>query len=145
MLIRRQLEQEDVKLVKKEQYDVGQWVVYALSEYERKKRDAESGNLTIDKYSPTWSMPCKVVQVKDKALEVVHIGAPDYIRQVPISGCRLLEGPVPEALAKLNVELIKKYEPRFIRYRDVHKDQAASRSWNQIVEEAQVRQHKRQR
>lgn len=80
----------------------GDFVIYALSQAEI---DARSTSATSSKYLPRWSLPSKVIAVKDKQIKVVeYISGKD--RLVPISECRILPTDIPDPLLRLNWEHI---------------------------------------
>eukprot|EP01053_Blabericola_migrator_P009418 Blabericola_migrator_1__9417@NODE_5095_length_876_cov_6_126082_g3230_i0_p1_GENE_NODE_5095_length_876_cov_6_126082_g3230_i0NODE_5095_length_876_cov_6_126082_g3230_i0_p1_ORF_typecomplete_len106_score22_17_NODE_5095_length_876_cov_6_126082_g3230_i037354 len=56
-------------------------------------------------------LPCKVVKVKDRALEVTPIGDPLTVRKVPITKAKKLESHVPSTLEPLLMDQISRELP----------------------------------
>jgi hypothetical protein len=110
ILIRSSLIQDKAMIVESPKYVIDDWIVYYLSKYERSKVAANNDE-ALTKYSPSWSLPCRVIQVKDKVLIVREMGLPDHERQVPIAQVKLLKPIVPEPLAELNLKLLKLCAP----------------------------------
>ncbi len=98
------------------------------------------------KYSPVWSLLCRVIQVKDKVLVVAAMGLSDYHREVPIAQVKALKKEFPEPLAELNLKLLQVTDSTFIR-RPVgwfSSSAGASRKLSDIVDDA-FRMRKRPR
>lgn len=73
-------EERQLRLVEAD-VKVGDWIVFWLSDYERSLSSREG----LTKYSPKWSLPAKVSQVKDKTVIVKLWGDLDCERQVPVA------------------------------------------------------------
>ena len=73
-MIRAQLLEGRMKLEEKEDFAVGDIVVYILSEYER-KHDRPSAS-TSDAYTPRWSLPSRVVEVNPHTVMCQPFGCP---------------------------------------------------------------------
>eukprot|EP00922_Rhytidocystis_sp_ex-Travisia-forbesii_P011004 GHVS01016129.1.p1 GENE.GHVS01016129.1~~GHVS01016129.1.p1 ORF type:complete len:176 (+),score=10.23 GHVS01016129.1:557-1084(+) len=86
-------------------FSIGDVVVYHQSDYEMGAHRRVAGLTYRESYDTRWSLPCEVVRVKDKALEVKLLcGDQDKekIRQVPVVRCRKI-GParIPESLLNM--------------------------------------------
>eukprot|EP01071_Lankesteria_metandrocarpae_P011822 Lankesteria_metandrocarpae@DN5471_c1_g3_i3.p1 len=110
----------------------GDWLVYELSDAEAKKADhpvsASSSFLSV------MSLPCKVVQVRDKMLVVQMLGMPSHRRDVPVAVCRKLKYDVPKSLQRVAVDMIKFEVPKVptaISIRNVARGPASS--WQEVV------------
>ena len=89
------------------------WVVHPLSQYEL---SIQADMLKSSrKYCGRWSLPCKVLEVKDRVAIVSPLGDPLRVRQVPIAQLKLLEKEVPRSLEPLLVEQITKEMPAIDR------------------------------
>eukprot|EP00921_Rhytidocystis_pertsovi_P020260 GHVQ01032158.1.p2 GENE.GHVQ01032158.1~~GHVQ01032158.1.p2 ORF type:complete len:158 (-),score=13.67 GHVQ01032158.1:68-541(-) len=89
--------------------EIGQFVIYPLSSAERQSVATTAGE-TVSKYSPSWSLPSKVLLVKDKQLEVVEY-ATGKVRKVPLTQVRKLPVDIPEPLKQLNWQHIIHHLP----------------------------------
>jgi len=99
-LIREVLKSErDPQLVAKP-IKVGDWIVYWLSNYE-KLRDLSNNELL--KYSPNWSLPAKVLELRSSTVTVQNWGT-KRLRQVPLTFVRVLQGTVPVSLREINMK-----------------------------------------
>lgn len=114
LILKSELVARDVELTDVPQFKVGQWVVFYLSDYEKTKTTGKEG-ITSFKYSPSWSLPCRVIEVKDKVLIVAEMGLLGYHRQVPITQVKALKEKIPEPLAELNLKLLEVAAPLFMR------------------------------
>ena len=126
---------------------VGDWIVYLRSEYERNKakEDSESGT-AANKYSAIWSLPAKVTKVNNKVVHVTELGRSVEPRQVPLTQIKILQGPVPPTLAKLNIAHIQKENPRFVKARVIFEAlNKQPSSWEEIIQRATQGLGKRQR
>eukprot|EP00923_Selenidium_pygospionis_P058214 GHVN01102170.1.p1 GENE.GHVN01102170.1~~GHVN01102170.1.p1 ORF type:complete len:118 (-),score=6.41 GHVN01102170.1:39-392(-) len=80
---------------------VGAIVSYRLSDYERK---AHNSHVTGEnKYSPWWSLPCRVVESRQGRVVVKPLWARGPNRQVPITQLRELSSPIPRELREATV------------------------------------------
>lgn len=86
---------------------VGDFVIYPLSDYEKGNAVQASSCLS---YSPDWSLPCRVQQVKDKQLVVAEYGT-NRNRRVPQSQVKLVPQDLPPGLAELNWSHIQHHLP----------------------------------
>jgi len=139
-LIRSRLNLEDQLKIKEHVVSVkcGDWVVFVLSEYEKKQTLANDDKLIAHKFSAGWSLPAKVIKVKDKICSVQVLGRNQEPRQVPLSQVRKLEGPVPPTLIQINVNHIKRENPRFIKAKVVKRYlPERGKSWGEVVLESQ--------
>lgn len=117
----------------------GDWVVFTLSEYERKTTKANDREPKVHKFLAGWSLPAKVVKVKDKVCYVQELGKTQEPRQVPLSQTRKLEGPIPPTLVQININHIKRENPRFVKAKVVKRMLPDSgKSWEDVVNESQV-------
>lgn len=126
---------------------IGDWVVFVYSDYEQSKKSRGTDALTAgNKYSPSWSLPAKVVRISDKVCHVTELGRDIEPRQVPMTQITKLEGPVPPTLARLNIAHIQKDNPRFVRARVIQQALSGQPStWDDIVREATLGVKKRAR
>ena len=117
----------------KEKVEVGDWITYYLSDYEK-------GVLSTDpistKYKANWSLPALVKALKDKAIVVLPWGAGTTERQVPLAQVKKLTGTVPAPLAEENILLLEKYQPRVLRHWALKKNAPplAAPEWSAIIE-----------
>jgi hypothetical protein len=112
----------------------GDWVVYHLSAYE--KGTLETGNLN-EKSKAGWSLPAKILSVKDKVCELLPWGARATGRQVPLALVRKLEGTLPAVLAAANVGLLEKVQPRTIRHWALDPEvKEPSVTWTDVISKA---------
>jgi hypothetical protein len=120
-----------------EAVEIGDWVIYYLSTYEK---GVLSEDLLSAKYKPNWSLPARVTSLKDKAITVLPWGAGTTERQVPLAQVRKLTGTVPAVLVADNLRLLEKYQPRAIRHWALRKGapQVAAPSWDELTAEAVV-------
>lgn len=102
--------------------NIGSWVVYPLTPLERKGPHMDNlDNITeYDKrgpfkWSPTWSLPAKVIQIQDNVAFVRDLGIDRKLRQMPFSKLRVLPTRLPSALQDLNLRLIEATCPQRLR------------------------------
>lgn len=96
------LKDEHLRLTR-DKIKIGDWIVYLITDAERPS--------IHDKYSMSWSLPAKVVELKDKACVVLEwlVAKP---RQVPLAHVRKLQGEVPASLQPLNYRALTKELPK---------------------------------
>eukprot|EP00914_Ancora_sagittata_P012686 GHVO01024404.1.p1 GENE.GHVO01024404.1~~GHVO01024404.1.p1 ORF type:complete len:165 (+),score=7.08 GHVO01024404.1:614-1108(+) len=122
------LSPNDVKL--------GDLVVYQLSEYERRK-DQHEKDLDRIKYTPSWSLPCRVMKVQDQALVVKHLWGPEGERSVPRVRIQILGEDVPKLLTDVNLRAIERSAPIWnVRHAKHALANPGQQSWDSIVENA---------
>jgi RNase H-like domain found in reverse transcriptase/Reverse transcriptase (RNA-dependent DNA polymerase)/Integrase zinc binding domain/Integrase core domain len=116
---------------------VGTWVVFPLGEHESKF--VSHPHVTNDKYSPKWSLPAKVLQVKEAALTVATLGCPERTRDVPRAACRKLKYDVPASLVNLALETLNYEAPRYAKAFVIPRGgpSARPRSWHDLLDERQ--------
>ena len=107
---------QNVELQGKETLEEGDIVVYYLSQYEKQN---ESRFVESKSYTLAWSTPQRVVEVKDKIVRLVPLGAgrSSPPRQVPVSLVKKLQTSIPESLVPLSLkqlEIRKPYRPNEI-------------------------------
>lgn len=143
-LVRRNVQDSGLKEVD-ESIAVGDWVIFYQSPYEKSKDAAKP--LLADKYLASWSLPAKVLRIADKVIHCCLLGIPVWVRQVPVNQVRVLKGPVPHTLAKLNQELLEKdsVAPGFVRHRQVVPQPVGASSWTEVIEEVVSQRKKRLR
>eukprot|EP00916_Digyalum_oweni_P009873 GHVL01016630.1.p1 GENE.GHVL01016630.1~~GHVL01016630.1.p1 ORF type:complete len:169 (-),score=6.04 GHVL01016630.1:253-759(-) len=111
---------------------VGSWVVFPLSGYEKSKQDE-----TSLKYAVGWSLPHKVVIMKDKALHCQMWGDPSRIRQVPLNSVRKLEGQMSSSIANLNEELLERWKPNSVKQNHSSSSKQCNKgqrtTWNELL------------
>lgn len=97
VLYRGLLEQQsDGKLTKLTEFQIGDWIVYQLSDYEK----ASEGDTS--KFAANWSLPAKIKQIKEGAV-VVQTWQDSEV-QVPNSKVYKLQGDVHPLLQQLNMK-----------------------------------------
>lgn len=142
-LLKAQLDREEYKLSKSSDIQVGDWVVYYLSKYEKKATTLESNS---PKYSPSWSLPAKVVAVKSTYVQVQNWGSHGLPRQVPLTQVRKLSGNLPPSLQQLTLELMSVDHPQSVRPKFVNKPvYKDGSSWNSVLDNANANEKKRPR
>ena len=133
-MILEKLIQENRELTESlNEFEVGKWVVYPLGEHERQyATHPVSSNL---KYSPQWSLPAKITQLKNNALTVAVLGCPMRTRDVAKQACRLLKYDIPQSLVKLALETIDYEAPRYPLAVKVTSEgpNAKRRTWDQLI------------
>lgn len=78
-IYRYKLLSENLKIIKSDRLiEKGEWIIYPLSDYEKIKTDGVN-----HKFSPNWSLPSKVIEVKNETAVVQLWGG--GLRQVPLS------------------------------------------------------------
>lgn len=105
-----QLRRESPGLMKETKFCVGDWIVYWRGNH-RHLEDVTTEQVVSNKFSSEWSLPARVVEVKDKVLMVHPWGRPNTRHQVPITKLRILQGEVPPSLQLLNLRLLEIEEP----------------------------------
>ena len=85
----------------------GDWVVYWLSDYER-GRELRGRDTS---YNAKWSLPARVLKVRDKQCTVICWGGDKSQRDVPIAHVRILEGGVPATLIEANYKALEVENP----------------------------------
>ena len=145
LLIHDELIARDISLMDSPTFVPGQWIAYYLSGYERSKVHNVESQTSL-KYSPTWSLPCRIAQVKDNVLIVHEMGLKGFERQVPISQVKLLKSEIPEPLAEVNLKLLETAAPVYTRRCSPRSkgDVAATQQLDDLIEEA-FRNRKRRR
>lgn len=142
-LLKSVLQKEEYRLIPREKFKLGDWVVFFRSQYEKSVSTPEGASL---KYSPLWSLPAKVIDVRPGVLLVQEWGTYGRPRQVPMAHVRLLTGPVPLSLQTLNMQLLEVDHPRVVRPKFV--DLASSSptaTWNDFLTQKAQRVRKRPR
>lgn len=90
-------------IIKVTNFKVDESIIYLLSDYENRK------NNEMTKYSTLWSLPAKIVEVKDKV--VVVKTWKETLRQVPFIQIYKLRGSVNPLLEDLNYKEISRLLP----------------------------------
>eukprot|EP01071_Lankesteria_metandrocarpae_P012352 Lankesteria_metandrocarpae@DN5742_c0_g1_i1.p1 len=111
-LLRQQLANTIRGIGKTTNIKVGGWIVYYLSAAELRAEHYGEGML---KYTPHWSLPAKVIEVKDTTTVVQDWGQPNERRQLPLAHVRSLEGPVPLSLQQLALQMLEYKTPHALR------------------------------
>ena len=89
---------------------IGDWLVYELSSEEaRHHSHPVSSSMSM---SAHMSLPCKVLEIRDKMLLVAMLGMPQHRRDVPVALCRKLKTEIPVSLQKVALEQIQFEAPR---------------------------------
>eukprot|EP00922_Rhytidocystis_sp_ex-Travisia-forbesii_P012047 GHVS01018047.1.p1 GENE.GHVS01018047.1~~GHVS01018047.1.p1 ORF type:complete len:169 (+),score=10.30 GHVS01018047.1:360-866(+) len=89
---------------------VGDLVVHHKSAYQLRSELLES---ECKKYTLDWSLPCKVVEVRDKAVTVSScLRVAGEMRSVPLAMCRKLTIDLPESLLPMTYESLGVVKPR---------------------------------
>jgi hypothetical protein len=128
---------------KEKQVKVGDWVVFILSDYEKKCITLFSKSPNAEAHTTNWSLPAKVVEVKDKALVCHVMGRPYDVRQVSSSSVKVLSGMIPSTLVNLNLEMIDKDTPVRTKTPD-DAPSATKMSWKDFMDYVERRPKKRQ-
>jgi hypothetical protein len=121
--------QQDLKVIPPLSYAIGDWVVYLLPNYERKVKE----NLAT-KFTKIWSLPAKIVAVKDKVLDVAEWPGRKII-QVPLSKVRILQGSVPESLREVNLMQLESHLAPVLRNIPKRKN-VPSTPWSEFLQDA---------
>eukprot|EP00921_Rhytidocystis_pertsovi_P026402 GHVQ01042596.1.p1 GENE.GHVQ01042596.1~~GHVQ01042596.1.p1 ORF type:complete len:311 (-),score=25.49 GHVQ01042596.1:43-900(-) len=87
---------------------VGDFVLFPLSPHDVQTDSIAGVSL---KYQPRWSLPAKILAVKDKQLEVAEY-VTGRIRKAPVAQCQKLPVDIPESLKQLNWQHIVHHLPR---------------------------------
>ncbi len=91
----------------------GDWIQFKLGDYESDSHFGSAKITTTKKFQPKWSIPAKVIEVRDLQLKVQLLGKPDEIcRLIPISQVRRLPCEIPASLAQLHMKNIEIEMPR---------------------------------
>lgn len=142
-LLKAQLDRENYKVVQSDNIQVGDWVVYLQSKYEKKVTSPEGTNI---KYSPLWSLPAKVTQVKPTIIYARNWGTSDEPRQIPKTQVYKLEGNLPPSLQQLTLRLLEYDSPRAVVPRMVPKHGSLPvQTWSDLLENVEVSNPKRLR
>eukprot|EP01071_Lankesteria_metandrocarpae_P015181 Lankesteria_metandrocarpae@DN9407_c0_g1_i1.p1 len=98
---------EAVTLTRPQDIRVGDWVVYWLSNYERAKNVETIEGRRFLKYTPQWSAPVRVVEVKDQAVVLELLDEHHKYRQTPLRLVRKVTGEIPKSLQPLMVRQLQ--------------------------------------
>lgn len=98
------------RLVEPEKYQEGDLVVTMLPE--AKRGQGYDGTGLGRAYTASWSLPARVMKVKDGQLQVMYYGK-GTMALVPIRQCRRLEGEIPTSLAAENAKVIARTGPQY--------------------------------
>ena len=123
-IVNRLTDKERAKCIrssgKSQNFKVGDWIIYQLSDYERRVQSVLSEKAESLKLQPHWSLPVKVVEINDNVLKVNSIGSGNKsTREVSKSCCKILPTRVPESLIPLIKENIQ-FEVPMKRSRRIH-------------------------
>lgn len=121
------MQEQQVTLQVTENIKEGDWIVYLLSGYEQKALEGSES-----KYSPSWSLPAKVIKLKDRVCVVKTWQQRE--RQVPFTQVRVLRGTVHPMLAELNLNQLR-YQLPFRRTAVEH--QQSVKSWKEFLGDAE--------
>eukprot|EP00921_Rhytidocystis_pertsovi_P000480 GHVQ01000908.1.p1 GENE.GHVQ01000908.1~~GHVQ01000908.1.p1 ORF type:complete len:306 (+),score=12.82 GHVQ01000908.1:1010-1927(+) len=96
---------------------VGDFVLFPRSPPEIHSQDTVA---LSEKYQARWSLPAKILEVKDKQLQVVEY-VTGRVRKVPVTQWRKLPVDIPQPLRQLNWQHILHHLPRrwVVVYRNV--------------------------
>lgn len=133
-MLRAKLVSEERKLEHPTNLQVGDWIVYLSSVYEKETGARKEDCST--RYGPQWSLPSRVTEVKDKVVLCDICGIPGSQRQVPLTQIRVLKGEVPRTLASLNLLMMKKELPMNIRLLKSHTTTAIPLTWEKLAKKA---------
>jgi hypothetical protein len=117
---------------------VNDWVRFKLSPTEAAQHAGSALVTTTEKLQPRWSLPAKVVSVRDKRVTVQLLGRPNEPqRDVPMTQIELMPTEIPESLAELHMSNITNESPRQARLhlRGVPRG-AASQQFGDVVDTA---------
>jgi hypothetical protein len=92
----------------------GDYVVWPLAASERAAEAADVGRglRSTVKYTPKWSLPAKVVELRGATAHVKALGTPDLLQQVPLSVLRVIPPTMPRTLVPLNLSMIDRMPAR---------------------------------
>ncbi len=94
----------------------GDWVRFKLSPSEAAQHSGSAGMTTTEKLQPRWSLPAKVLEVKDKQLTIQLLGRPNEPqRDIALTQVEILPTEIPQCLAELQMENIVNEAPRVAR------------------------------
>lgn len=132
-VIEAQLRNEDAKLIPKKQFQVGDWVIFFVTPMERKAHIPSEQSI---KYTPSWLLPSKIVEVGAGVVKVEEWGKPLIYRQVPKAHVRKPEGTVPASLEKLTLKMLEFETPKALRPRVIDGgiiQQKPEKSWDELM------------
>jgi hypothetical protein len=90
----------------------GDWVRWKLGGYEKSSVAGSAAITSTLKFQPKWSLPAKVVSVRDKVAQLQPLGSVfSTLRRAPIRQLRLLPTRMPSSIAHLNLENIFREKP----------------------------------
>lgn len=117
-LVQEVLDENQLKSGRKDcEFSVGDWIVFWLSDYESLVAHENSKMVQYAaKFSPTWSLPSKIVEVRSETLVVAELGARSATRQIPLRLVRKLKTRLPAVLSELNLRLLEVTTPRKLAY-----------------------------
>lgn len=139
-LLRSQLMDETNKLCSVVNLEVGDWIVFYLSSFEKTAAHRTSSESSL-KYSPSWSLPAKVMKVQQEVVHACEWGSPHVVRQVPKSQVRKLEGAVPASLQGVALRMLELEAPRALRPRVLRSGgpETKPKPWNELLSEAMTK------
>ena len=105
--------QEHLQLVNASELKVGEWVVYWLTPRERRQDLADGTGLA--KYTAEWSMPVRVIEIKNRAVIVAERDEGGIPRQVPLRHVRRLASSKPLSLEAVHQQVYMRESARFRR------------------------------
>eukprot|EP00916_Digyalum_oweni_P010959 GHVL01018232.1.p1 GENE.GHVL01018232.1~~GHVL01018232.1.p1 ORF type:complete len:331 (-),score=31.14 GHVL01018232.1:630-1622(-) len=100
-LLQLRLMEEKYHVSAEKKVEIGDWIVYSLSDYEKRK-DKNIDEAMGWKYTMDWSLPYKVIKNKGNAVIAHAWGDPSRIMQIPVTKLAKLRGIIPDQLAKYN-------------------------------------------
>lgn len=133
-LVREEIKEwmrRSAKAVPESEIAVGDWVVYPLSAFERKRITHPQSS--SDAYKTSMSLPSKVRERCDNKLTVSVLGAPKSKRDVSVSVCRKIVSEIPSTLQRLAIENMEHEAPRIPVFRKVGRmPSPVSVTWDDI-------------
>lgn len=101
---------DEQAVIQKKSFNVGDWVIFWRGDRTHLE-EASSEIAASAKYSSDWSLPARVLEVRDKVLIVQPWGERSSPHQVPVTKVRVLQGAVPPSLQLFNLGLLEIESP----------------------------------
>jgi len=133
---RAKLQSESYKVSSSTEFQIGDWVVYQLSDYEKSHESKQSK--IPPKFVSNLSLPAKVKEIRDNQLIVTIWGAPNSIRRVPVRFAKRIEGEIPPSLCDLTIDLLTVKAPRPVIHRRPPTEARLSTKWSELLHKHDV-------
>jgi transposase InsO family protein len=132
-MMKAQVRTELIAKSEPDEVEVGDIVVYSLSQYEQRRGQDVTKGEPSNALAPKWSLPCKVLAVKDKTVDVALTGVSGAVRQVPFSMLRILKGPITPTMMDFNYSLLEKAAPRVVIPRQLQPQLQGENTWRGLL------------